>query len=129
MKLRLAILRKPLGLGFSDAELAAESDSIHLGCWQGERLLGCLVLKPGPGSQLRMRQVAVNPGHQGQGIGRELVGFCEEVASQRGFREIVLHARESCLAFYLKLEYSAEGERFEELGIPHVQMRKLLHIR
>jgi hypothetical protein len=63
--LRDVILRKPLGLQFSDEELAAEESSRHLACYRDDRLVGCLVLSPLGGSDVRMRQVAVVPELQG----------------------------------------------------------------
>jgi predicted GNAT family N-acyltransferase len=129
VQLRDAVLRKPLGLAFSSEELAAESDSIHLGCWQDDELVGCLILKPDADGRVRMRQVAVKTEQQGRGIGRVLVVFCEELARARGFREMVLHARETALPFYAKLGYATEGQRFVEVGLPHFQMRKVLTSR
>ncbi len=46
VQLRDSVLRKPLGLQFSAEELDAEKDSHHLACYRGERLVGCLVLRP-----------------------------------------------------------------------------------
>jgi predicted GNAT family N-acyltransferase len=50
----------------------------------------------------------------------------EEVARQRGFDRIVLHARDTAVAFYLRLGYQLEGEPFEEVGILHRRMAKTL---
>lgn len=122
--LRDAILRKPLGLAFSVEELAEESDSLHLGCYQSEKLVGCLVLKPINPSTIQMRQVAVDPTIQGKGIGRRLVAYSEKVAQERGYKSIMLHAREAAVPFYLKLNYQKRGERFMEVGIPHYEMNK-----
>lgn len=118
--LRDAILRKPLGLSFSEEELAAEADSIHLALFEGDELLGCLILKPLSGTACKMRQVAVRPDRQGQGLGRLLV----KASEARGFSEIVLHAREAAVGFYLHLGYEVLGEPFKEVGIPHRRMRK-----
>jgi ribosomal protein S18 acetylase RimI-like enzyme len=130
VRLRDTILRQPLGLMFSEAELAAEADSFHLGCWQGDRLLGCLVLRPETATRIRMRQVAVRSDSQGQGIGRELLRFCEAFAVARGYLEMSLHARESAVPFYHKLGYQREGDRFIEMSLPHFRMwRRLRHRR
>jgi predicted GNAT family N-acyltransferase len=126
VELRHAVLRAPLGLVFSDEELLAEADSVHIGCWQGEQLVGCLVLKPAADDIVHMRQVAVRPAHQRKGIGRELVAYSERHARELGFRTMALHARESAVPFYCRLDYIADGPRFLEVGIPHFQMRKTL---
>jgi GNAT superfamily N-acetyltransferase len=124
--LRNAILRNPLGLHFSDEELAAEKDSRHFACYRGDRLVGCLVLRPIAGGDVRMRQVAVAAELQGRGIGTALVEYAEEMARQIGYRRMVLHARETAAPFYEKLGYSRIGEGFVEVTIPHWAMEKCL---
>ena len=44
--LRSSVLRQPLGLAFSEAQLSAEADSHHIGCYIEGQLVGCLVLRP-----------------------------------------------------------------------------------
>ena len=73
-----------------------------------------------------MRQVAVVSDLQGQGIGRALVEYSEALARKLGFRRMVLHARETAVAFYKKLGYLRIGGRFEEVTIPHWAMTKQL---
>lgn len=126
VRLRDAILRRPLGLEFSSEELSDETDSIHLGCFRGVRLTGCLVLKPLGTVEIQMRQVAVDPEHQGGGIGRALVNYAEQVAKERGFKRMVLHARQAAVPFYEMLNYQKQGEEFIELSIPHQEMSKEL---
>ena len=68
VELRYQVLRKPLGLKFSPEELAGESDSLHLACFVGEELAGCLVLNPLDKDTLRLRQMAVKQSLRNQGI-------------------------------------------------------------
>lgn len=124
--LRHAVLREPLGLHFDPRELLAERDSFHLACRLGGRLVGCVVLKPLDNRQVRLRQMAVAEGFQRRGIGRRLVTYAESFLRRQGYREIVLHARQTAAGFYEALGYAEEGERFTEVGIPHFRMRKEL---
>ena len=124
--LREKILRKPLDLAFLPAELAKECGHHHLICREHGRLAGCLVLKPISASEMYMRQLAVGSEFQGRGIGRKLVAYAEDFATQGGYSEIVLHARETAAGFYETLGYYKEGERFVEVTLPHFQMRKIL---
>ena len=57
-----------------------------------------------------MRQVAVVGDLQGQGIGTALVKRSEAMARELGFRRMILHARETAVAFYEKLGYTKVGE-------------------
>ena len=73
-----------------------------------------------------MRQVAVSPRAQGQGIGRALTEFAEDLARRRGFSRMTLHARAIAVPFYEKLGYQRVGDEFEEVTIPHWSMQKAL---
>lgn len=124
--LRDDVLRKPLGLLFSDEQLHNESRDHHLACFLEGRLVGCLVLTPESEGAMRMRQVAVAPDCRNRGIGRALVLFAELYATRLGCRELTAHARETALGFYMKLGYSRVGNRYMEVGLPHIGIRKAL---
>lgn len=124
--LRRAILRRPLGLDFTKEQLAAEISQFHLGAWEGDRLVGCLVLKIDAPGVIRMRQVAVAAAHQGTGVGRALVAESEAEARRRGGKVLTLNSRDTAVAFYKRLGYAAEGASFLEVGIPHLRMTKRL---
>jgi predicted GNAT family N-acyltransferase len=127
VQLRDKILRKPLGLYFSEEQLATEFADFHLAAFTNDWVLrGCLVLTPQDEKTLKMRQVAVDESVQKMGVGRQLVDASEALARQQGFRTIELNARETAVPFYLKLNYKIVGEQFEEVGIPHVKMKKIL---
>jgi predicted GNAT family N-acyltransferase len=122
--LRNKVLREPLGMSLSKDDLAQDQGDIHIAAFSHDELVGCLLLKPQTNTAVKMRQVAVSPDHQGKGIGRLLVEYSEIIALQSGFAEIVLNARETAVPFYLSLNYQIEGERFQEVGIPHFKMKK-----
>ena len=125
LALRYLILRKPLDMDYTAEQIAAEWDSTHLACYSpGWRLLGCLTLLPANDQELKMRQVAVAPEAQGKGVGRFIVAASEEWARGRHYAKMVLHARETAVPFYQKLDYRTVGKRFEEVGIPHYKMEK-----
>ncbi len=124
--LRDRILRRPLGLYFSEQQLAAEADEFHLTAWEADRLLACLCLKPVDAFTLQMRQVAVVEEKQGQGIGQQLIRYAEDFALEHLFQKIILHARDTAIPFYHKLGYTALGEPFIEVTIPHQAFEKTL---
>jgi GNAT superfamily N-acetyltransferase len=103
--LRYQILRKPLGLFFTLEELDQEKDDILLGCFDDDRLEGCCMLTQEDPKTVRLRQMAVFSGLQGKGIGRVLMTFAENIARDRGFRRLTMHARKSALGFYEKAGY------------------------
>ena len=124
--LREAVLRKPLGLVYQLADLAAEHDQFHLAAFVGETPVASVILQWLPGGLAKMRQMAVDPAHQRTGLGARLVAELEAEAARRQCARIVLHARESALGFYLRLGYEVRGETFTEVGLPHRRMEKEL---
>ena len=125
--LRDLVLRKPLGLEFKPGDLAEEYSSIHLGCYNDyNELLACLVLKPIDKEEVKMRQVAVFPNIQNQGAGTFLVHSSEVIAKAGGFSKMVLSARLPAVPFYERLEYNIDGDIYQEVGIDHLKMWKLL---
>ncbi len=126
VQLRFNILRKPLGLTFTEEQLAQESNDFHLAAYMGAELGACLVLTKVNAGEIKMRQVAVHENYQGKGVGKQLVKFSEEFALQNGFGKMTLHARETAIPFYIALDYKTEGQPFTEVGLPHKKMYKLL---
>lgn len=124
--LRRQMLRKPLGLDFTEQELQSEEKNVLLGCFDEEVMEGCCMLVETAPGVVRLRQMAVLSGLQGKGIGRVLMSFAENVARDRQFQKIIMHARTSTVPFFEKLGYRVTGEPFIELTIQHVVMEKEL---
>ncbi len=125
--LRYEVLRKPLGLEYTLEQLAAEWSDIHLAAFDAPgKMVGILLLSPLNEQEVKMRQVAVAPDQQGRGVGAALVAASEEKAQSLNFKKITLHARETAVPFYLRLDYQKVGDQFEEVGIPHFKMEKIL---
>ncbi|MBB6461054.1 GNAT family N-acetyltransferase [Flammeovirga kamogawensis] len=127
VNLRSDVLRKPLGLEFSEEELSEEFDSYHLVAMNdADEVVACLVLKPISPQEIKMRQVAVRDDQRGKGLGSLMVQFSEIFAFDNGFESMTLHAREVAEKFYNKLDYEKVGDLFEEVGIPHYKFKKKL---
>lgn len=124
--LRYEILRKPLGLQFHDHELAKEEQDILIGAFDDDKIRACCVLTDMGSKICRLRQMAVAGTLQGKGIGASLMYFAENIARERGFNTLIMHARKSALGFYEKLGYQVNGGEFEEVTIPHYEMQKNL---
>ena len=124
--LRTEVLRAHLGLELGREELDEEKDSFHLVSWRDNAIVACLVLMPQSKKQLKMRQLAVREDCRREGVARALVSYAESFAKDHGYEEMVLHARETALGFYEKMGYLTEGDRFNEVTLPHFRMRKNL---
>lgn len=126
VKLRDDLLRRPLGLTFSPNELENEKDNMLIAAFEDEEMLGCCMLVEEKSDTVRLRQMAVLNDLQGKGIGRALMGFAENLARDRGYRTISMHARKNTVLFFEKMGYKTVGDEFVEITIPHYIMEKKL---
>ena len=124
IQLRLDILRRPLGLSFTPDELKNEQQDILLGAFEDDRLLGCCVLTRESEHSIQLRQMAVEHHHQRKGVGGSLLRFAENVARDRGYTYITMHARDGAIGFYERNGYLRDGELFMEVTIPHYKLVK-----
>ncbi len=126
LELRDRILRKPLGLQFTEAELKKDEEDIHFGLFEGDKIIACLTLTKTGNGRMKMRQVAVDNVLQSKGLGSELSLAAEKFALENGCKVMFCHARKAASPFYLKLGYRIVGDEFTEVNIPHYQMEKEL---
>ncbi len=63
---------------------------------------------------------------RGTGLGRTVLDALVHSAAARGDHEVVLHAQRSAAAFYAKAGFTEQGAPFDEVGIPHIEMGKLV---
>lgn len=128
LALRDQVLRKPLNMAFTPKQISAESDDFHFGCYTNEGLLiGTLLMKVISKNTLKMRQVAVSPNSQNQGVGSFMIKQIEAwIGQHTAYTDIELAARQEAVVFYQRLGYKVQGKPFTEVGIPHRHMTKRL---
>jgi GNAT superfamily N-acetyltransferase len=124
--LRFDVLRKPLGLTFNAADLEKEKNDTLIVYDDDGLIEGCCILTKVNEQMVQLRQMAVIAGLQGKGIGRAIMIFAENIARDAGFTILMMHARDTAIGFYEKLGYEVYGNMFEEVTIPHFEMRKKL---
>jgi len=126
IKLRDDLLRKPLGLSFTNEELEKEKDNMLIGAFDDDDILGCCMLVEQDPTTVRLRQMAVLNDLQGKGIGKALTIFAENIARDHGYKIMNMHARKNVVGFYEKMGYKVIGDEFIEITIPHYVMEKEL---
>ena len=126
LELRDTMLRKPIGLKHSEAELGKEPGYRHFGLLIEERLIACLMVVPHGAGLVQIRQMAVREELQGRGYGRYLMTAVEPLLAVTGGGHIFFNARHTAIEFYTKLGYAGVGDPFTEVGIPHLRMEKAL---
>ena len=126
VNLRDNVLRRPLGLTLDHDELMAEKDDILIACMDDEEIMGCCILVRVDDNIVRLRQMAVLDNLHGKGIGASIMNFAENVARDKGFKIMTMHARDTAIGFYEKFGYKVKGNQFIEVNIPHHVMEKAL---
>jgi ribosomal protein S18 acetylase RimI-like enzyme len=91
------------------------------------QVMGFVVCYPKVNSYF-IENIAVNPCHQGKGIGKSLIAFCEAEALKLGLAFVELYTNERMvenLVFYPKIGF-IETERRIEDGFHRVYFKKVL---
>lgn len=71
-------------------------------------------------------RLAVLSDWRGRGVGTALLERLTELARERGDRRVRLHAQVQAMPFYARFGYEPVGAPFEEAGIPHQTMQRLI---
>lgn len=110
-----------------DVELDAhDACASHLLAEIDGRPVGTMRWRMAAPGRAKIERVAVLREARGNGVGAELIRAAMDQIKSSGAGEAVLHAQSSATAFYQKLGFQLEGERFFEEGIEHVRMRQSL---
>jgi predicted GNAT family N-acyltransferase len=74
----------------------------------------------------RIGRMAVLKPWRGRGVGSAILRSLLETARQRGAREVSLSSQVAAEPFYARFGFVAEGELYDDAGIPHRTMRLAL---
>lgn len=88
------------------------------------RLLQSHLLGGKPSSKIG--RMAVHRILRGSNLGRDIMSALMVTAKTRGDAEVVLHSQCSAQNFYAKQGFTVRGEPFDEEGMQHIEMFKLL---
>jgi predicted GNAT family N-acyltransferase len=124
--LRLKVLLEPIGVPASYINREKEQQDILIGAFENDEIIGCCVLTSIDEETVQLRQMAVLTEVQGTGVGATILQFAEDTAKAKGYKVLMMHARDAVLEFYEKCGYDIAGDLFFEVGIPHHKMEKHL---
>lgn len=74
----------------------------------------------------KIGRLAVLADHRRRGIGRALMKACHDLARASALDRVWCHAQVAAVPFYERLGYRVSGETFDEAGIEHVRMIRLV---
>jgi len=123
--LRQFILRDPVKRPYTKDELEKDKYIVYFAYIDNNEILGVVGLEKLSSEKGQLRQMAVHDKIQGQGIGRKLVKFLEEYARMLKLQEINVESRYTVRGFYSRLGFNEYGTVFDQIGIRHINMKKL----
>jgi predicted GNAT family N-acyltransferase len=102
-----------------------DDDAIHLVAVADGAVVGtCRLLFEGATG--KFGRLAVEPRARRRGIGASLLAAAEREARAAGAGRIALNAQAHARSLYAAAGYAERGEPFQEAGIEHVRMERLL---
>ena len=123
--LRNRILLRPIGLPDHGWEMD-DHKALHFVAVEKDKVVGCVLLVPLNAGQAQLKQMAVETEYQSQGIGRLLIGALLASAKEHRLKEVICHAQDTAIPFYIKNGFEIYEEPFVEVGVPHHHMRIFL---
>jgi YbgC/YbaW family acyl-CoA thioester hydrolase len=124
---RTEVFVQEQGIDAKDEWDTADADAVHavINNRFGHPLGTARLLKKSPGIA-QIGRMAVVRVMRGSGLGGQLLNALMDIAKARGDKEVRLHAQCSAQAFYARAGFVPIGEPFDEVGIAHIEMRKVL---
>ena len=124
---RTQVFVEEQGIDAKDEWDTADASAVHAVVTNrfGDPLGTARLLEKSPGVA-QIGRMAVVRVMRGAGLGGDLLNALVDIAKARGDKEVRLHAQCSAQAFYSRAGFLPVGEPFDEVGIAHIEMRKVL---
>lgn len=111
-------------------DFAPSNKTIPVGLFDGNRLVAGARLLIDSSTHIHVGRVVVEPAQRGRGLGHEIMRGLETIALDAlgSPPELILEldAQTRALTFYQSLGYTAHGPQFDDAGIPHRTMTKII---
>ena len=104
--------------------------TVHIGYFNNDKLIGVARLIDMDKDVIHIGRVVIDKEYRGQGIGRELIIGCENIAQHILKRKIIIELSAQIQAenFYKSLGYNRVNDKiYLDAGIEHVNMRKVIN--
>ena len=118
----------PMELEFDEKDNS--ENTVHIGFFDNNKLIGVARLIDLDKDVIHIGRVVIDKEYRGQGIGRELIIGCENIAQQILKRKIIIELSAQIQAenFYKSLGYNRVNNKiYLDAGIEHVDMRKVIN--
>ena len=118
----------PMELEFDEKDNS--ENTVHIGFFDNNKLIGVARLIDLDKDVIHIGRVVIDKEYRGQGIGRELIIGCENIAQQILKRKTIIELSAQIQAenFYKSLGYNRVNDKiYLDAGIEHVNMRKVIN--
>ena len=118
----------PIELELDDKDHS--ENTVHIGYFNNDKLIGVARLIDMDKDVIHIGRVVIDKEYRGQGIGRELIIGCENIAQQILKRKTIIELSAQIQAenFYKSLGYNRINDKiYLDAGIEHVDMRKVIN--
>ena len=110
--LRNHLLKATVGKNWIKAIPIEEKNDIHVAAFDGHQVIGILIISKVDKQTAQIKQVAVNNVYQGEGVGKTLLSFAEEVIRMTHFKKVFLLGRSQAWGFYERAGYQSYGQAY-----------------
>ena len=117
----------PMELEFDEKDNS--ENTVHIGFFDNNKLIGVARLIDLDKDVIHIGRVVIDKEYRGQGIGRELIIGCENIAQQILKRKTIIELSAQIQAenFYKSLGYNRVNDRiYLDARIEHVDMKKVI---
>ncbi|WP_295653581.1 GNAT family N-acetyltransferase [uncultured Mucilaginibacter sp.] len=101
-----------------EMEMDEDNHGYHFGAFIDNQLIGVVSLFQQQ-DVWQFRKFAIDPAHQGKGIGRLLLQYISQFVQNEGGSRLWCNARLSAIEFYLKSGFIETGEYFSKNGFDY----------
>jgi predicted GNAT family N-acyltransferase len=122
-RIRMAVFVQEQGVPASIEMDDRDAECVHALAYVEGRAVGTGRLLPDG----HIGRMAILKEDRAAGLGGAILASLVEEARRRGMKEVVLSAQTHALGFYRKHGFREVGAIFEEAGIPHQEMRRVLN--
>ena len=127
LALRIEVFCGEQGVTFDGDRDGLDDEALHLvAIGDGGEVVGTCRMLIEPGGTARFGRLCVRASARGTGVGALLLAEAEREARAGGARRVGMHAQTDALGLYRRAGYAEYGEPFDEEGIEHVGMEKML---
>jgi ElaA protein len=125
LAIRRAVFIEEQGVSEAEEVDGRDGDCLHWLAMDGEGPVATLRVLP-LGDAAKIQRVAVLPRARGTGAGAALMRHVMAALKEHGFVCAVLGSQTDAIGFYERLGFVAHGPVYDDAGIPHRDMDRLL---